>query len=1169
MMLPSAAPKSDFTMEKTMTQRSIFAALLVCMSYASLLADETDIAENRELESSYGERVQPLLKTYCFECHSGDTTEAEIDLALFTSAAKVRSDLKTWQKMRHILDTNQMPPKEAKQPSDADKEILRTWVRKFLAHEARAQAGDPGPVVLRRLNNSEYTYALQDLTGVSSLDPAKEFPVDGAAGEGFINSGAAQAMSPSLFTKYLDAAKAVSQHAVLLPDGIRFSQYTTRQDKTIEILGRIQAFYRRYSDDGDGAMVNLQGIKFSTNKGGLLAPEKYLAAVVEEREALLKDKTSIEAIAKTRNLNARYLRTLFERLSDSDDEPSFLLDVIRAKWRTAKPADVAALAQEVTASQKALWKFNPVGQIGRAGGPKSWLEPVSPIATRRELRLKLPSNNDNSDIVFYLGASDLGDGNENDFVSYQQPRIEFDPATKIPPVMLRDVNTLTSQFEATVTSELKKTASYLAAVRKLGANPTVTVEQIAKEEKLDHDLLESWISLVDLGTRADRKIRGLYTTKLANVQGHKTINGWGTHQTPILLTNTSKDPISFSTLTVPARGVTVHPSPTLEAIVSWRSPISGKVQIKGLVADADIKCGNGAEWRLQLVNQFGASNIATGVIDNGARQEFKSDAMHDVRQGDVISLIIGPRDASHACDTTHIELSITGSGEPKKVWNLASDIVDKVLQGNPLPDSYGNNETWHFSALQANPQKTSPVPNDTTLAQWRTAVSAKKPAAEIQVLEQAIQNSLSDNDATISEPDRKFREHLSDWRGPLEWLKLLRKRATPTTKKYGLVNAEFGRHPNGSAINETDCCAQAPHALEIRLPAKLFAGAEFVTTGVLLAPPGKQATVQLQVSTSKPTPESTDLNAPILVSADPASLRNIEAAVKDYRDLFPAALCYYRIVPVDEVVTLQIFYREDDQLKRLMLDENQRTQLDKLWDELYYVSLEPIKLTVTFEQLAEFATQDRPDLVKAFIPLKKPINDRADVFRQHLIDSEPQHLTALIRFAAKSWRRKLTANEHEKIESLYRGLRATEIPHDEAIRLTLARILTSPAFLYRLEKPAAGKKAAPVTNVELANRLSFFLWSSLPDRQLMDVAVAGELATDDMLREQTMRMLAHPHSRRLAIQFACQWLHIRDFDQNDDKNEKLYPQFASLKADMYEETVRFFEDMFLNDRSVL
>ena len=131
----------------------------------------------------------------------------------------------------------------------------------------------------------------------------------------------------------------------------------------------------------------------------------------------------------------------------------------------------------------------------------------------RELRLKLPSNNDNSDIVFYLGASDLGDGNENDFVSYQQPRIEFDPATKIPPVMLRDVNTLTSQFEATVTSELKKTASYLAAVRKLGANPTVTVEQIAKEEKLDHDLLESWDFASRFGNESRPKNPGDFTRR--------------------------------------------------------------------------------------------------------------------------------------------------------------------------------------------------------------------------------------------------------------------------------------------------------------------------------------------------------------------------------------------------------------------------------------------------------------------------------------------------------------------------------------------------------------------------------------------------------------------------------------------------------------------------------
>lgn len=70
-------------------------------------------------------------------------------------------------------------------------------------------------------------------------------------------------------------------------------------------------------------------------------------------------------------------------------------------------------------------------------------------------------------------------------------------------------------------------------------------------------------------------------------------------------------------------------------------------------------------------------------------------------------------------------------------------------------------------------------------------------------------------------------------------------------------------------------------------------------------------------------------------------------------------------------------------------------------------------------------------------------------------------------------------------------LRKAEIPHEEAIRLTLARVLTSPAFLYRHEKPAAGNTPAPVTDVELASRLSYFLWSSTPDIELREVAEAN------------------------------------------------------------------------------
>ena len=99
---------------------------------------------------------------------------------------------------------------------------LRGWVADYLHAEALASAGDPGPVLLRRLNNAEYTYTMLDLTGVD-LRPAREFPADGAAGEGFTNTGNALVMSPALLSKYLDAGKKIADHAVLLPDGIRFS----------------------------------------------------------------------------------------------------------------------------------------------------------------------------------------------------------------------------------------------------------------------------------------------------------------------------------------------------------------------------------------------------------------------------------------------------------------------------------------------------------------------------------------------------------------------------------------------------------------------------------------------------------------------------------------------------------------------------------------------------------------------------------------------------------------------------------------------------------------------------------------------------------------------------------------------------------------------------------
>jgi RNAse (barnase) inhibitor barstar len=83
--------------------------------------------------------------------------------------------------------------------------------------------------------------------------------------------------------------------------------------------------------------------------------------------------------------------------------------------------------------------------------------------------------------------------------------------------------------------------------------------------------------------------------------------------------------------------------------------------------------------------------------------------------------------------------------------------------------------------------------------------------------------------------------------------------------------------------------------------------------------------------------------------------RRVGTACADFRGLFPKALCYARIVPVDEVVTLNLFYREDDQLQRLMLDEPQKKELDRLWDELLVISQEPLELVDVYEQLLEYA----------------------------------------------------------------------------------------------------------------------------------------------------------------------------------------------------------------------
>ena len=1168
---------------------SLLASLLLARAPAG--ADEPDVTA---LEKTYGGEIRPLVVSYCQKCHSADHTEAEIDLGAFAAWADVRKHPQTWQKVGQMLDSGQMPPKEARQPTEAERSKLQTWVRTYLTMEAKARAGDPGRVVLRRLSNAEYTYTLRDLTGIDSLDPAREFPVDGAAGEGFTNTGSALVMSPALVTKYLDAAKEVAGHAVLLPDGFRFSPHSTRRDWTNDRLTEIREFYRQFTDPRGGDRVNLQGIVLDTNEGGRLPLEKYLAATLAERERLAKDEKSIQVVAQERALNAKYLGILWRSLNSK--EPSLLLDPLRTRWKTEKPEDAAALAEEVAAWQKSLFKFGSVGHIGKVGGPKRWLEPVSPLVTQQEIRFKVPTSPGTSEVTLTLVASDAGDGNEHDIVLWRQPRIV---APGWPDLLLRDVRQVTGNLAVRRERILAATSEYLAAADEAAAEQgKANLAELAKKHGVEGDALAAWLDYLGIGSSGTVELKGHFTSKITSAGGYDFVKGWGSHDTPLLVANSSDNHVRIPGNMKP-HSVAVHPSPQLRVAIGWKSPLTAKVRIEGAVTHAHPECGNGVTWLLELRRGATRQRLAAGTAQGN--KEFKVGPLENValQAGDLVSLLIGPRDGNHACDLTAIDLTISTAGEGGKKWGLAEDISGDALTANPHADRFGNEGAWHFYTEPEQPAATTPViPADSLLAKWQAAKSAeerKKLAGELQKLLTSATPEAKES------PDGVLFAQLHASGGPLLGgiLRALssgkvealsgEKKGASAAGDWGLDPALFGKHPMGGAVDAASLCVRAPAVIQVRLPVDLVEGCELVATGVLDKKSGGEGSVQLHVVAGKASQENglrpaevkvirengqwtadnrrTSFAAPIVVNEESEARKRIEASFEEFRQLFPAALCYTKIVPVDEVVTLTLFYREDDHLVRLMLDEAQQAHLSKLWEELHYISQDALTLVDALAQLIEYATQDADP--KVFEPLRKPFNDRAAAFRQRLIDTEPKHLDSLILFAARAYRRPLTDAESQELRALYARLREQELPHDEAFRLTLARVLVAPAFLYRIEKPGPGTGQSPVSDSELASRLSYFLWSSQPDEELRQVAAAGKLRDPEVLLAQTRRMLKDAKTRRLATEFACQWLHIHDFDHLDEKSERHFPTFVGVRGAMYEESIQFFTDLFQNGGSVL
>ncbi len=171
-------------------------------------------------------------------------------------------------------------------------------------------------------------------------------------------------------------------------------------------------------------------------------------------------------------------------------------------------------------------------------------------------------------------------------------------------------------------------------------------------------------------------------------------------------------------------------------------------------------------------------------------------------------------------------------------------------------------------------------------------------------------------------------------------------------------------------------------------------------------------------------------------------------------------------------------------------------------------------------------------------------------------------------FATKAFRRPATPQDLDRLMAVYQA-GAKGGSFDEGMRLAVEACLVSPRFLFRLEQDPAGDagKVRALDGYEVASRLSYFLWSTMPDDTLIDLAAKGQMVRPAVIRQQVARMIQSPKAQAFADNFAAQWLNLRklaivEFDP------KQYPVTADLRRDMATETKDFFLGILRNGRPI-
>jgi hypothetical protein len=357
--------------------------------------------------------VQPALRSSCYECHGNGKSKGGVDLQRLEKDPAFAAEFELWSKVQATLHSGEMPPDDARKPlADEQRKQLSASLASNLRAVILANAGDPGPVTLRRLSNSEYDCAVRDLTGVD-FQSSREFTPDAGGGEGFSNLGDVLFLNPQHLNTYFSAARKLADHAEITPgSGIRFSALRVGPRGPSQLrAGTEAALYRWYQE---------KSTPYLPTDDEDLREADYMLACWQWKHRATTEAASLRQLATEHGLKPAFLENWWAVLESAEPKSRFL-DLTRLPWQAlaapdpanpkAVPAGVKTAIAEIQ-TQRRAWLQPKKWPVQRAQQDADGLRPY-PLETALA-----------GQGVVHLVLGDTGDGNKGDWVFFEGLEIQ-------------------------------------------------------------------------------------------------------------------------------------------------------------------------------------------------------------------------------------------------------------------------------------------------------------------------------------------------------------------------------------------------------------------------------------------------------------------------------------------------------------------------------------------------------------------------------------------------------------------------------------------------------------------------------------------------------------------------------------------------------------------------